>query len=319
MELINNSGKIVANYINQFTKAAFSIYQDLNHKNFNDLLNVPNYWKDCLSKILLYHNSQSKLNILNSNINFNLSNTNSVVIAFSGGLDSCYQALKLRELGYNVILLHICNLNKYTNGQEKKVAIEFANKFKFPIELVYFIAKNKDKEWPENTFKTSLCYALCMDYCIEHNILNISSGDDLRLSYKDAVVGVNLGDCKEITIDLFKELPFNYIAVDVQDKVSRLQLLDKYNAKDDYYSCVTANQYLHNKNEEKYHITLDKYSCGNCRKCVMHCLQEYYFLNKDYPQEFIDNCWKRISIGPDEVFFGNHLSLEKRIQNLLDY
>ena len=51
----------------------------------------------------------------------------------------------------------------------------------------------------------------------------------------------------------------------------------------------------------------------------MHCLLEYYYSNIDYPNNMIEHCWNKIAIGPDKNFFGKHLSLEKRIQNLVDY
>lgn len=324
MEIISNAGKLSSDFnISRFSKYALDIYSSINHEIFDTDIKAPFYWKDCVEIIVNKYGQNSKVSRFNESIDYIDLDDNRVVIAFSGGLDSCYQALKLREEGYDVILLHICNLNKYTNGQEKKVVLNFAKRFNFSLELVNFKATPKDKYWPENSFKTALCYAVCMDYCIENGIKNISSGDDLRLSIDDTVIDLNLGDCYQITEAVFKDLPFNFIPIEVQDKISRLTFLDKYDARDYYYSCVAAgrlNQYLHNKYEEKYNIKLDKYSCGcGCRKDAMHCLQLHYFNGVDYPQEFIDRCWKIMAKGADEPFFGKDIELEKRIQNLVDY
>lgn len=322
-KLTNQAGTIKANFPLYFTYYAFSMYEAINKYKFKSKIEVPDFWVDCMDIILKAHKSNSIIDKTKTHFKCNTLHPNNVVIAFSGGLDSAYQALYLREQGYEVTLLHVCNMNRYTNGQEKKVAIEFAKRFKFPIELVEFSASRGHKEWEENSFKTSLCYALCMDYCVNNCLYVISSGDDLRLNLKDAVVGTNLGDVNDITNALFKNLPFKFLPIQVQDKASRLDYLTGEGARDYYYSCVTAgrlNQYRHKTAEEKYGIILDKYSCGNfCRKCASHVLSDYYFNQIGYPKEFIDKCWDRVAIGADMVFYGKHLSLKERIKNLKEY
>lgn len=324
MIIENTAAKIKFDFnIGFFTKQALDVYSNLNHKEFPEQFTVPAFWFDCIDFIVKQHNQNVLLMKSNVHIPKIEKNDEKIVLSFSGGLDSMYQALYLRECGYDVTLLHICNLNKYTNGQEKKAVVSFAKDFDFKLNLVEFSAKNNDKYWQENSFKTCLCYAICMDYCIENNINMISSGDDLRLNAVNCVVGTNLGDCKEITTSFFKNLPFVFIPVKCQNKVDRLRLLEKYNAKDYYYSCVNAgrlNQYLHNKFENKYNIKIDKYSCGtSCRKCAFHLLLEQYYMNKKYDDEIINKCWNTISKGADNIFFDKSIPLEKRIHNLIIY
>ena len=64
---------------------------------------------------------------------------------------------------------------------------------------------------------------------------------------------------------------------------------------------------------------LEKWNCGVCRKCAYHSLLRHYFLDEQFPREFVDFCWKKICNGADYEFFKPELPLEKRIQNLYDY
>lgn len=246
-----------------------------------------------------------------------------VCIAFSGGLDSVYQSLYLREQGHEVHLLHISNLNTYTNGQELKVTKEFAEKFNFPLELVEFHKSGK-KIWQENPFKDFLIYSICIDWCMKNKCSNISSGDDLRLSIKDSVFETNISDSKELTLNFFKEfsnITFIPINKDIT-KDKRLDYLEKFNARDYYNSCVgpgRLTQYLHNLNEQKYNVKVDKWNCASCRKCCSHVWYDYVFNNKTYSEDFLEKCWNKMSIGADANFFKNKKTFEERKKALLDY
>lgn len=215
-------------------------------------------------------------------------------------------------------------MNKYTNGQEAIAAKEFAEQFHFNLEIVDYHAVAKHKEWNENPFKTSLCYALCLDYCLHTDTRIISSGDDMRLRAEDTDLDNNFGDCKEVTELFFKDFNnITYLPVDSNiHKGLRLEYLSKNNARDYYYSTTTPGRlvrYLHDLNEKKFNVKLDKWCALSERKDCMHALLEYYYGGVDYPDNMIEHCWDKIAIGPDKNFFGKHLSLEKRIKNLIDY
>lgn len=329
MKYKNNAGEIENSFIN-ISKEAFDIYMLLNPKEFTSPLIVDTLFKDSLENIIKAHNQKVKIETHVSLLNNKVSESKKVLLAFSGGLDSMYQALVLKEQGYEVILFHVKNINYYTNGKELQVSEEFAKLFSLPLVIASFkqnIRSNEYKKyWKENSFKNILIYSMMVDYCIENSISNISSGDDLRLDIKDAVVGTNIADAKQVTLPFMNSLNYltniKFIPTQNTHKGIRLAKLIEYKCLDLFYSCVNPgrfNQCNHNRIQEKFSVNIEKYNCGVCRKCAFHSLLRYYYLNEDYSKEFINFCWQKISNGADYEFFKPDLPLEIKIKNLYDY
>lgn len=256
---------------------------------------------------------------------------NKVILACSGGLDSVYQAICLKEKGYDVTLFHVKNLNYYTNGKEEVITEDIAKALDMPLLSARFIADTRKdnpfrKYWSENSFKDMLFYSMMIDYAYLNDIYNISSGDDLSLDISKAVVGVNLSDAKQITetfmSDLKRYYVFNFIPTEQNHKGIRLQKLQEHGLLDKYYSCVNPgrfNQQNHKRIESCFGVELYHYNCGLCRKCAFHNLLRHYYLNEEFSPEFIDFCWDKIANGADNVFFNKKLPLEQRIKNLYEY
>ena len=106
-------------------------------------------------------------------------------------------------------------------------------------------------------------------------------------------------------------------------KIEKLNYLKEHNLDDYIYSCLGPgkfNEYRHNECEKKYGIKLFKHNCGHsCRKCAHHNLLRYYENNENFPQEFIDKCWKIMSnnsYASRNMLFGDNISLEQKIKNL---
>ena len=313
------------------SREAFNVYKRLNPEHFDDLYTFE-WFKQCLELLIQAHHQNAKVYVMPKHLDYlRLSDNNRVLLAFSGGLDSVYQAFRLKEEGYDVCLFHCKNMNYYTNGQEAKRVEEFAKKYNFNI--VYgkmttnWKATKYKKFWKENSWKDMLFYSMMFDYCIENDIRYISSGDDLRLSINDAVVGTNLSDARELTlayVDGIRELSnVNFLFVDSKEhKGKRLAKLIEKGALDDYYSCVNPgkfNQLNHNRVEARFGVKLEQYNCGVCRKCAFHNLLRHYYLGENFNPEFIDFCWNKIANGADNVFFNEKLTLEERIKNLYNY
>ena len=262
--------------------------------------------------------------------------TNDVLLAFSSGLDSVFQAIKLKEAGYHVYLYFVKNINRYENNLAYKFAKPIAEKLGLElIEANFKYGKKNEKyskTWPENPIKNQLIYASMIDYCYEHGWNKISAGDDFDLKLKDAVPGINLTDTEEVTKTFLKCMKktvknLEFIPISKgQDKSIRLQTLIDYGLEDLYYSCVQSgrfNQSFHQKSKQKYQVKLFANNCGCfCRKCAMHNLLMHYKGIQQFPQEFLDACWKRMwdnKCSADYEFFKPELSLERRIQNLFVY
>lgn len=332
MKYKNLAGTIdIPCYIN-YSKIALDIYGYLNPQNFYETIVIEKFMEDSLREIYKIHKQEYTPIIKSYVYNPIFTIEDKVLLAFSAGLDSMYQAFQLRDKGFNVILFHCKNMNYYSNGKEYEACINFVNKYNFPLVECSIKANNKKdnpyrKYWKENSFKNILLYTMMLDYCLENNIGYISSGDDLRLDIKDAIVGTNIADAYQVNKPLFdnfkKYFNLEFIPVDKNiDKARRIKYLQEKGAIDMFYSCVNPgrfNQSNHNRINKKYNIQMEKWNCGVCRKCAFHSLLRYYYLNENYPQEFIDFCWGKICIGADYEFFKPTLPLEQRIKNLIEY
>ena len=251
-----------------------------------------------------------------------------VLVCCSGGLDSVYQALKLQEAGCDVTLMHLSGANFYSNGQEYKAFREFADKFGFKTYEPKISPKHNGeyrKFWAENSFKDFLIYCIAIDYMLNHGMKYLSSGDDLRLSMKDQVTGVNTGDARELTVAFMESFGVNFIPVDATvDKAQRLAYLEENGARDYYLSCVGPGRLIQSQRkryEAKFSVKLDRWCCCSCRKCCMHLLLDHYYNNKKLPQELVDRCWDKLGDprSADHTFFCKDIPLEQRIKNLVTY
>lgn len=328
---IENHGTVIESDFNLcLSEIALDNYVKMNTRNWEiDTCEEFSYpiLELCKRGVALHELHSYQVNV-NKSVNLeSFEDNKKVCVAFSGGLDSVYQSLMLREKGYDVVLLHVNNLNRYSNGQEFIVSKEFADKFKFPLEVVDFSSPTKGafkKEWKENPFKDFLIYSLCIDYCVANKIKNVSSGDDLRLSIEDSVFDTNVSDSRELTIEFFKSFPqVKFIPLDSSVmKHGRLAFVHSRGVGDFYDSCVgpgRLTRYLHDLNEQKFGVKLDRWCCGSCRKCCSHVWYDYCFNGLSYPEKFLERCWKKMSVGADEKFYKGKKTLEERKQALLDY
>lgn len=322
------------------SRIVFGLYENFNKEHFDDVVICPHQMKkfvDCVYEVHGQTYSSFVDNVKHFRCIKEDPNSTKVCLGFSGGLDSVYQAFLLKDAGLDVVLFHVKGINTYENGQGTKCCKMFADKFGFEyVEAV--ISKTIDKNnpyvqfWPENPIKNQLIIAMMMDWCNENNCSHIALGDDLELSIKDAVVGINLTDAREVTMTFLEcvdemLLGYGYVPIGKgMNKRIRLATLKEKGAIDDYYSCVLPgrfNKMTHDKNEKKYGVHLPLHNCGcSCRKCAMHNLIMYYSEMEVYPQDFIDACWRIMwdnAHSADYKFFAPDLPLETRIKNLFEY
>jgi 7-cyano-7-deazaguanine synthase in queuosine biosynthesis len=313
-----------------------SIYDNFNKQKFDKKIIIPVVLKKFVSLVYKFHRQEFSIckTYLVPKIKLK-ENDKHVVLGFSGGLDSCYQAFRLREKGYVVHLFHVKNINTYENAQATHSVELFSKKFSFPLIEVNFIKNNKKDNpyrqyWPENTSKNQVMLSMMIDYCIDNGYNRISLGDDLGLSVKNAVIGTNGTDAKEITksfLDGIKKI-VNIVFIPIEkgnDKGVRLKKLKEYACLDMYYSCVSPGRFnakLHDNNCKKYKVNLPKHNCGSCRKCAMHflILKETGMAKPN--KKFENHCWKILystKYATDSFLFSPDLSKKQRIKNLFEY
>ena len=329
----NNSGIIKTNHQNHFGGFVFDMYNEFNSEPFPDIIDsIDLYdWGDMIE--MLYRKFEFKLPLIMKkefDKTFEVSDNNKVVLGFSGGLDSVYQAIWLKEHGYEVILYHLKGINTYENSQASKQCPFIAEHLGMTYVESTITKKRGVQQWPENPLKNQLILSLMTDYCIDNDIKYVSLGDDFNLSLADSVTGVNVTDAREITQSFLRGLQrfvnIEFLQVEECSKLTRINKLIDYGLENFYYSCVQSgrfNQSLHKKAEEKYGVKLFNNNCGcYCRKCAMHNLLLHYGDVKFFPQEFIDKCWRTMwdnSYSADYELFKPELSLDQRIHNLFTY
>lgn len=314
----------------RFSNLGISLYNIFNTKNFKKSVQIPQYFDDFVEKIYKKFNNSLTDKIFCDFDKISLvSNSKDILLAFSGGLDSCAQALTLQEDGYNVILFHMKNVNKYEYGKGTKVAKEFAKKNN--MKYVEASISNGYKYWPENPIKNQMILCSMIDYCYDNNINKVALGESLVLTIDEVIEGINITDSKDVTewfIEALRHYVDNLEVIEVKghpSKLDKMHKLEKYDCIDLYYSCLHSGRFSemrHINVEKTYNIILPKYSCGCfCRKCATQLLLKHYGDNMKYPQEFIDKCWKIMydnGYSSEKRFFTPDIPLEERIKNLFE-
>lgn len=263
-------------------------------------------------------------------IDFSYINKN-IVIGFSGGLDSAYMALYLRDQGYNVTLMHIKNLNK-SYPKEDDFARRFAgnNNFNY-IELG---AKHYNKEFfIDNPLKNQLVLSAMIDYGMKNKISTYGIGADTCTSISESAVGMTITDSIEVNQYFWdgikKYIPFatlKFIPRNIK-KYDRLQyiLSNHPSALNDIYSCITPHRFnnsLHKHNEEKYGVHLLDGRCGSCFKCCMEGILLAELGYYDRNSEFIKHCWDILANSKNshrKDLFDKKIPLKERYNNILNY
>ena len=127
MEYINDAGTINLNCYLQNSINALDIYKYTNPQNFEDNIPVNILFDDSLREIYNIHNQKYNPIIIQP-IPLHIQSNNKVLLAFSGGLDSVYQAFILRE-SYDVTLFHVKNMPmeksiKYVKSFQKHIIFQ---------------------------------------------------------------------------------------------------------------------------------------------------------------------------------------------------
>lgn len=324
------------------TKALLPLYDNFNRKHFEKCPSVPEPFLPLAEVIYGVFSQEFTPEIVATNYQIVCETSKrDVLLGFSGGLDSAYHALELKNKGYNVHLFHFRGLNSYEGNNSYLCALEFANKMGLELIEACFKRKSSFKmHWIENPIKNQLIQSMMIDIALERGYGNIAIGDDASMSFTrpDFILGTNTTDCREVQsafelcIDKILGRSIDFLMIDreigstTRHKGERIKLLADNGALECYYSCVGAgrfNNYNHKRSEQRFDIVLPKWNCGCfCAKCAMHNLLMHFQGIANYPKEFIEACWERLWKTKHcniSSLFSPKIPLDERIHNLFIY
>ena len=238
-----------------------------------------------------------------------MSESNDILIGYSSGFDSTYQALRFMDKGYNVILFHCNNLNK-SYPDEKIKARGFAKYYN--MKLVQVDIEHSEQFFIDNPIKNQLILSLMIDYGIANNINNFALGNNIFESIKECRSQYGISDSIE-NFNSFRNGIKKYIDnINFYDIEIKKHECYKYVAENHFEafefvnSCISPHSFkksLNKHNEDKYGIKpLSKERCMSCYKCAIEyiILSKYGFveLNNDY----LKHCYDVIRKKSDTIF-----------------
>ncbi len=319
--------------ISEYSKIGMYLYNIFNKEVFDDIISAPICFTDWIN--LIYHKfGYDKPYIRNVELpKISLkTDSNTVLLACSGGLDSTYQILQLRSMGYDVVLYHCNNANTYENGQSYKAVKEIAEKTGVKLitsRLCRHTNVPYSKHWAENPIKNQMMLFIMIDICVEYGFNKIAMDGSWEFPIADVTCGIDVADAPEnyeLWLKGINNYVDNLVFIKTPHDISKLDKivgLKEAGLMDSIYSCLGAgrlNEYRHKKVCDTYNIMLPKHNCGySCRKCAHHNLLLYYGTDKQYPPEFIEKCWHIMDnngFNSRNMLFDNKIPLEQRIKNL---
>ncbi len=317
-----NTFKLIFNYkVHILTDYVAPIYDAFNFKELKDV-RVPDFLKDMCNVVCRIYKQKINISTYVAKKIKLKSESNDVVLGFSGGLDSCYQALKLKQMGYSVHLFHLGGANTYENYLATKSSESFAHRYKFDLIETKIVKILNAQKVEENPVKNQLIMAMMIDYCASKGYNKISIGYSASLKEENAIAGINVTDCISVQDAFLKNIEIEFIPIKNANKGDRILYLNENKSLNYYYSCVSCgrfNEKLHHLNEDKYKVKLPRHNCGSCRKCARHYLLMIYLGIAPHNKDFEKHCWnilKDTKYNTDYYLFNDSLSKEEKIKNL---
>lgn len=226
-----------------------------------------------------------------------------IILCFSGGKDSTAAALKYKEMGYNVHLYHLKNVNPIFD--EYKAVEELAKKLKMPL-IVDEVTMSGHHDWIEHPMKNMIVADCALSYGVRNNItshiafgnyiestlecdeFNWCGGDDIEMWYAYSAIMHNV--IPNFQMDLCLDSLGETLDIVCKEK----DLLDST------ISCLGRaglRDYRRSWVKDKFNIDLPKHRCGSCYKCAV----EYIYMAdhdlQDYSPEYYKYCFNRLKIN----------------------
>lgn len=226
-----------------------------------------------------------------------------VIVCFSGGKDSLAVALICKELGYNVYLYHLKNVNPIFD--EYKAVQELAEKLELSV-YIDEVTVSGHHEWIEHPMKNMIVANGALNYGVKNNITTkIVFGNYFNGSLEYDDFAWRAGDDQEmwtayekIMSAVIPDFHMHFCLEDTQDTLNKVcqhkDLLDLT------ISCIGRaglRDYRRSWVKDKFNIDLPKHRCGSCVKCAVEYIYMADYDLQKYSPEYYKYCLNRIQIN----------------------
>ena len=224
-------------------------------------------------------------------------NEQNVIVCFSGGKDSTALTMKLINLGYQVYLYHIKNINK-SYPDEWKHACDVAEYLNVPI---YFdtIELSGKLEFIEHPMKNMIIVNNALEFGIKNNIGttiavgNYYTGDINPSSFY--ICGDDYPETWSVYENIVQRIIPDFVVYSELESLDETMeiMSEDIELLELCQSCLGAHrfkQHNHDLNEKKYGIKLLKNRCGSCWKC---CVEYIYLADHEkleYNEDYYVHC-----------------------------
>ena len=231
-----------------------------------------------------------------------------IILCFSGGKDSVAAALKYREMGYNVYLYHLKNVNPIFD--EYRAVEELAAKLEMPL-FIDEVTVSGHHEWIEHPMKNMIVANCALNYGVKNNITSqIAFGNYLTGSVEFDSFDYCGGDDIEmwhayeriisaVIPEFHMNLCLDSVGVTLDTVCRNKDLLDST------ISCLGRaglRDYRRQWVKDKFDIELPKHRCGSCMKCAIEYI---YMADHDlqkYSPEYYKYCLDRLQLNEKREF-----------------
>lgn len=241
---------------------------------------------------------------------FTVPQSNKAMIGFSGGKDSVATIFRLREMGYEVVGLHLLGLNKmYPN----EIIATRAMAEKIGVPLVEVEVKQLGKaDFPDNPAKNQLITAIMTDYAIKHGFSTVAMGTHQVDALATSNIYFDWSDPQETlhAVEAFiqRRFPqFKYLTVLANYTDAYKTIIDAGRGEliYDIISCILPLRYRESRrkaNEVKFNIEIKPNRCGSCQKCVTEYMNLMALGFVPRNEEFIAHSIKKWQEKNNEVY-----------------
>lgn len=204
---------------------------------------------------------------------------NPVLIGFTGGKDSTYQALQLQKKGLNPILVYIEHINHCYPSEKQRVE-SIGTKLHMPV-VYYNFDTFQRSVFTSNPIKNGVILSILYELALKMDIHHISLGTHRRCSIKDVNPMATISDSSEFIQESLKFLRQKYPSTinfyDIDDPISIIYTsIHEHNLLSDIQSCMGTHRFresLTKRNLEKYSIKNPLPNrCYSCYKCATETL-----------------------------------------------